>query len=232
VVRPAAGPKRVSRAPLTDGADMSAFGPGRPLRGAPDAAREPERGGLALLFGVESQPGCRTLREGDLTAATLVSWLFPSVPFQLGVPDGATTRTLALDEVAVLQGGAPDVRRCFGEKPEVRWDGRVPGFARASSSLESSVLPRHDWWFATIGPRDQAATSRDAAALTGPDTGNPERRLSIGVVHPAAISACFGPVIGEPRGANWVETLRWDVGFGADGNVSGAVSVRLAPPPR
>jgi hypothetical protein len=112
----------------------------------------------------------------------------------------------------------PVLGRAFGEATILSWNTVRSG--------------RNAWWVSSMAPENAEAGGRESRAVIAPETGAAKARLCMGVVRPAALTRWMDAIEPgmRPAGAEFVESLRWDVWVRDDGQAEGSVAVRMVAP--
>lgn len=191
------------------------------------------QGRLAVTVAAETADPRAALVKGDRAIAQFAQVLMSGRPqagelvpgVQLEVADRGA-RCLKIGEALVVHPDIePSLTRAFGQNPVLVWNTVTSSRARASGEGAG-------WWVASLS--GAFAGDREARALSGPESGPGKSRLCVGIVRPAAIDrwvAALEPeIVGPIPGAAFIDSLRWDFWVRDDGQVEGAVNLRMAPP--
>lgn len=188
-------------------------------------------GRLAVTVAAETADPRAALVKGDRAIAQFAKVLMTGhaqeslAGVQLEIADRGP-RSLRLGEALTVHPDIePSLTRAFGETPLLVWN--TINTARVHAPGEGA-----GWWIASLSPTGTG--DREGRALMAAETGQPKARLCIGMVRPAAIdrwvSAIEPEVLGPIPGASFVESCRWDVWVRDDGQVEGAVNLRMVTP--
>lgn len=193
-------------------------------------------GALAVTVALESADPARTVNEGDRAMVGLLAFLRGVDVTNLAglhlpiLGEGVSPNVVRRFPVAELLAGgehAGAVTRWFGEDAVLAWGGRA-----APAQASSRLATRRWWWVASLAPEGRDWGDRDSRALSGPSSGKMARRLSLGLVRPAALAAQLGEYAGGVRWARWIDLLRWDAALAENHTVEARVRIRMVRPPR
>jgi len=249
IIRPnsASGSTGVRRSPGTVRADSGIrFAAGNytlvsPVSPADTGPASRAAGPLSVTVAAQVADGRGSAAAGDYAVAGFIGTLesgqrrIPAdapVVFHDGLISDQTIRALSLDgEFPIHDAYARTLERAFGSQPLLTWGATRPApiLARGSSGPEREAGP--GWWVARLSPESSTSIARDAAVLSGPQSGNTRPRLTTGVVRPGSIFQLLGETgpgfLGSFMTASRVESFRWDLWLRADGAVEGTAAIEL-----
>ncbi len=196
-----------------------------------DPALRPTR--LALTYAVRSRDTRAMVLQGDRAIASCVAALQSGDSpadhraFEMTIPElparGLLLSELLLDCPEVLE----PLVESFGPEPTLRW-----GMCTVGGLWGINSVPGPGWWSATLAPAGVISADQVASALAIGESGERRPRISTGMMRPAALLTCVGPMASDflapLRPLRGIEQLRWDAWVRPDGAVQCDVSLRIA----